>query len=258
MLNQQEKLSTGTPGVSCNFLLMSEIGSRVKNAREAKGLTLGQLAKAADGLSYQTIQDLESGKSKGSKHLVALARALGVTPEWLQTGQGEKFTRPESTHQNVQNNAFVTADPTLPSTSGGKASEGAQNHRLAILGMAEGGPDGWSLFNGDLIETVPMPANLVGVKGAYGVYVVGDSMFPRYRPGEIAHIHPYKPVTIGAYVLVQKRPKAPGEPPLAVIKELVRRSGSKITLAQLNPPRTFDLKTDEIVSIHRVVGSAEA
>lgn len=236
---------------------MSEIGIRVKKAREAKGLTLGQLATAAGGLKYQTIQDLESGKSKGSKHLVAIARALSVSPDWLQTGDGPKSGSPESTHKIEQNISFPSSRLDIASTGGGK-SEGAQHHRLSILGMAEGGPDGWSLFNGDLIETVPMPANLVGVKGAYGVYVVGDSMSPRYRPGEIAHIHPHKPLTIGAYVLVQKRPKAPGEPPLAVIKELVRRSGSKITLCQLNPPKTFELKTDEIVSIHRVVGSAEA
>lgn len=257
MLKQQEKLSTGPDSLACKFLAMSEIGIRVKKTREAKGLTLGQLATAAGGLKYQTIQDLESGKSKGSKHLVAIARALSVTADWLQTGEGTKVSSLESTHKVEQNSTSMRHESDIGSTGGGK-SEGAQHHRLAILGMAECGPDGWSLFNGDLIETVPMPANLVGVKGAYGVYIQGDSMDPRYKAGEIAHIHPHKPITIGAFVLVQKKPKAAGEPPLAVIKELVRRSGSKIVLRQLNPDKTFELKTDDIVSIHRVVGAAEA
>lgn len=235
---------------------MKTIGERVRARREELNLSQSALGKAAGGVSYQAIQQLEAGG--GTKHLVAIARALRVSADWLQTGSGEKeLTSQNSTSGAVQNDASVTSNARIAFDAPGR-SEGAQNQRLAILGMAEGGPDGWSLFNGDLIETVPMPANLVGVKGAYGVYVVGDSMSPRYRPGEIAHIHPHKPLTIGAYVLVQKRPKAPGEPPLAVIKELVRRSGSKIVLAQINPPKTFELRTDEIVSIHRVVGSAEA
>lgn len=124
--------------------------------------------------------------------------------------------------------------------------------------MAECGPDGWSLWNGDIIDTINMPANLVGVPNAYGVYVVGDSMEPRYQEGEIVHVHPGKPVTVGAYVLVQKRPPAPGEPPQAVVKRLLRRSGTKVTLEQLNPHKTIDLKPDDIVSMHRIVGSSEA
>ena len=37
-------------------------------------------------ISYQTIQQLEAGG--GTKHLVAIARALGVSAEWLQDGSG--------------------------------------------------------------------------------------------------------------------------------------------------------------------------
>ena len=92
---------------------------------------------------------------------------------------------------------------------------------------------------------------------AYAAYVVGASMEPRYHPGEVVHIHPGRPVDVGAYVLVQRRGKT-GEAPLAVIKRLAKRTASKITLEQFNPPRVFDIKTGDIVSIHRVVGSGEA
>lgn len=139
-------------------------------------------------------------------------------------------------------------------------SRGAESNNvsLKVMGMAECGPDGWSLWNGDVIETIPRPANLASVPNAYAVYISGDSMVPRYHPGELAHIHPGKPVTIGAYVLVQKKPKASGEAPQAVIKQLVKRTGSKIVLRQFNPPMTFEIKADEVVSMHRVVGSGEA
>jgi phage repressor protein C with HTH and peptisase S24 domain len=82
-------------------------------------------------------------------------------------------------------------------------------------------------------------------------------MEPRYHPGEVVHIHPGRPVDVGAYVLVQRRGKQ-GEAPLAVIKRLAKRTGAKITLEQFNPPKMFDIKSGDIVSIHRVVGSGEA
>jgi phage repressor protein C with HTH and peptisase S24 domain len=82
-------------------------------------------------------------------------------------------------------------------------------------------------------------------------------MEPRYHPGEILHVHPGRPVLPGAYVIVQKR-STDGEPPLAVVKRLVRRSGSRVILEQLNPKREMEVPASEVVSIHRVVGSSEA
>src|ERR1044071_6723408 len=124
--------------------------------------------------------------------------------------------------------------------------------------MAECGPDGWAPFNGETVQYMPRPANLIGVPDAYAVYIAGSSMEPKYSPGDIAHIHPYKPVTPGCYVLVQRKPHGPGEAPLAVIKRLVKRSGDKIILEQTSPAKTITLKADEVISMHRVVGSSEA
>ena len=137
------------------------------------------------------------------------------------------------------------------------AAPALNNDRLNVLGMAECGADGWSLWNGDIIDVTDRPANLRGVPGAYAVYIVGVSMEPRYHPGELVHIHPGKPLTIGAYVLVQRKARD-GDTPLAVIKRLVKRSGAKIVLEQFNPHKTFEIRADDIVSIHRVVGSGEA
>ena len=206
---------------------MKTAGDRVRERRQMLKLSQPQLAKKA-GITYQAIQQLEAGG--GSKHLVAIARALGVTAEWLADGMG-------------------------PAPKGG-ANPKALAEKLKVLGMAQCGPDGWSLWNGDVIDMVDRPASLAGVPNAYAVYVVGASMEPRYHPGEVVHIHPGRPVDVGAYVLVQRRGKQ-GEPPLAVIKRLAKRTASKITLEQFNPPRTFDIKAADIVSVHRVVGSGE-
>ena len=210
------------------------IGERVRERRIQLKLSQPQLAKQVGGITYQAIQQLEAGG--GTKHLVPIAKALGVTAEWLQDGGGPAPRSPLRT----------AAPPPMA------------NDRMQVLGMAECGPDGWSLWNGDVIDMIARPANLAGVPGAYAVYVVGASMEPRYHPGELVHIHPGKPLTVGAYVLVQRRPKNDGDPPLAVIKRLARRTGSKIVLEQFNPPKSFEIKSDDIVSIHRVVGSGEA
>jgi len=211
---------------------MKTVGDRVRERRLALKLSQPQLAKKAGGISYQAIQQLEAGG--GTKHLVTIARALGVSAEWLQDGSG-------------------------PTPSGRIApSRAALAEKMKVLGMAECGPDGWSLWNGDVIDMVDRPASLAGVPSAYAVYVVGASMEPRYFPGELVMIHPGKPVTLGAFVLVQRKPRHDGDPPLAVIKRLVKRTASKVTLEQFNPHKSFDIRTDDIVSIHRVVGASEA
>jgi phage repressor protein C with HTH and peptisase S24 domain len=88
--------------------------------------------------------------------------------------------------------------------------------------------------------------------------VVGDSMEPRYHSGELVYVHPGRPVDVGAYVLVQVKPKEDGDAPRAVVKRLVRRSATKVTLEQFNPKKTIELKANDILSMHRVVGSGEA
>ena len=62
------------------------LGDRVRERRRALGLSQPQLAKKVGGITYQAIQQLEGGG--GSRHLVPIARALGVTAEWLQDGVG--------------------------------------------------------------------------------------------------------------------------------------------------------------------------
>lgn len=214
----------------------------IRQKIQEQGLAMGDLSKNVLGRNHAYLQQyLERGvpaKLPEDMRLL-LAPALGVGEEDLRE-------HPRSVPKTLRPADAPTPRNTYES-----------NDRLKVLGMAECGPDGWSLWNGDVIDMVDRPANLRGVPGAYAVYVVGASMEPRYHPGELVHIHPGKPLTIGAYVLVQRRPKD-GDTPAAVIKRLIKRTGSKIVLEQFNPHKTFEIRADDIVSIHRVVGSGEA
>ena len=66
---------------------MSGVGTRIKKAREALGMTQVTLAQAV-GISQQAVMELESGRAKGTKHTAKFARALGQDPLWLETGEG--------------------------------------------------------------------------------------------------------------------------------------------------------------------------
>ncbi len=129
--------------------------------------------------------------------------------------------------------------------------------RIPVMGVGEGGGEGKSLWNGEVVDYVARPPALSGAPSGYATYVIGTSMEPRYHPGELIYVHPGKPVTAGAYVLVQLKPPAEGDPPLALIKRLVKKTATRVVLEQFNPPRQIEAAVRDVVSIHRIVGSGE-
>jgi phage repressor protein C with HTH and peptisase S24 domain len=235
---------------------MSNLAQRLQDAIERAGMTQAAVGREAskfgDPVSQQVVQHLASGRNTTSKHLLAIAKALNVDVEWLIGG---KRLAADHGGIGVKGAAMMKASHKQAASTPRLQVAGAE--RVPVLGMAECGPDGWSLWNGDVIDTIPRPSNLMGAPKAYAVYIVGDSMEPRYYSGELAHIHPGKPVTIGAFVLVQMRPEHDGDTPKAVVKRLIKRSATKLVLEQYNPAKKFELKLDDVVSIHRVVGSGE-
>src|SRR5262245_51975095 len=166
-----------------------------------------------------------------------LAALLQLTPDSLRSGGA------------AASNSFRTPLLTIPPAN--------PMDKIPVMGIAEGGDEGWSLWNGDIVDYIQRPPPLAGAPQGYATYVFGTSMEPRYHPGEIIYVHPGKPITIGSYVLVQVKAKHDGEPPGALVKRLSRRTAQKVVLEQFNPPKTFDIPVKDVVSIHRIVGSGE-
>lgn len=67
---------------------METFGSRVRWAREQRGLTQAALAKATCVLTG-AIGALEDGLRERPRDLSSLAAALRARPDWLATGQGD-------------------------------------------------------------------------------------------------------------------------------------------------------------------------
>src|SRR5580700_11315447 len=74
---------------------------------------------------------------------------------------------------------------------------------IPVYGHAVGGKDGEFILNGNQVTEVLAPASLSSVPEAYAVYVVGDSMEPRYFAGETVFINPRLPISRGAFVVAQ-------------------------------------------------------
>lgn len=251
---------------------METYGQRVRRARESVGWSQGRLAREI-GLKQPSLYAIETHQTAtSSKHTMIIARKTGVRPEWLESGVGEMLATESTENRTVMetSSSKIGEEPLShrrehdrsvkrePSAMHGiSATNDGPEHLLRVVGMAEGGPDGWNLFNGETVQFIDRPTNLRGVVGAYAVIVRGDSMHPKYDPGDIAHVNPAKRVEPGRYVLVQRLNPDDENRPFAVIKRLVRRTEKKLVLEQLNPPHRFELPTAEIVSIHRIVGSSE-
>lgn len=68
----------------------STLKDRLIYAREQKGISQEQLGKAINK-SQSAIAALETERNQGSTNIAKIAEVLGVSPMWLETGQGEMY-----------------------------------------------------------------------------------------------------------------------------------------------------------------------
>lgn len=66
---------------------VNSIGQRIKAARTTQGISQAELARRV-GVSAGTIGNHEAATRAKPRELLAIAEALGVTPEWLERGTG--------------------------------------------------------------------------------------------------------------------------------------------------------------------------
>lgn len=121
-----------------------------------------------------------------------------------------------------------------------------------IYSASQGG-DGFTIIHTDVMEYVRRPAVLEGVPEAYGVLVVGESMVPSYRPGDMALIHPRRPPTRQTDVVLYKTDPRTGDTE-STIKHLIGFTDTSWKLEQFNPAKTFSENRAKWPICHQVVG----
>ncbi len=125
---------------------------------------------------------------------------------------------------------------------------GSDGPLIPIRSAARGGGEQQMFLADGPIGHTPRPANLGGVRGAYAIYMVGDSMEPRYQQGWLLHVNPFKPPTRGRDVVVYKTGQA------VLIKQFVRWEGDALVLRQLNPDDVLRIPRAEVLECHLIVG----
>lgn len=137
------------------------IGDRIKELAADKGLIIEDFSNLID-VKYRTVQNYIGGVSlpKGD-FLIALNEKLGVSPTWLLTGIGDKFT--SSAGNDIHNDDnFIQIKRYMAEASAGHGSQ-----------VSAGEGTGHYAFNQRWLDRRGLNANSLSV-----ISVRGDSMEP--------------------------------------------------------------------------------
>ncbi|WP_042696146.1 LexA family transcriptional regulator [Azospirillum sp. B506] len=215
----------------------------MRELRQAAGLSQEKLAELA-GTSQPQINKLETGQRKMTVDwAVKLARPLGVEPATLLGLDAP--AAPPATARPAR-----PALPPLLRTAQGPQTQAASS--MPVRAAARGGVDQEMFLEDGPIDWITRPDYLKNARDPYAMYVVGDSMMPRFRPAQLLHVNPHKPPAPGAGVVVVKRNKA------VLVKEFVRRGADAVILREYRPAdREFAVPLEDLDTLHTVVGLQE-
>ncbi|PWC39879.1 LexA family transcriptional regulator [Azospirillum sp. TSO35-2] len=219
----------------------------MRELRQAAGLSQEKLAELA-GTSQPQINKLETGQRKMTVDwAVKLAQPLGVEPTALLGLDAPAVAAtPRTARKPV---------PALLRTVAAPAIDGSAASQIApmpVRAAARGGVDQEMFLEDGPIDWIARPDYLKNARDPYAMYVVGESMMPRFRPAQLLHVNPHKPPAPGAGVVVVKRNKA------VLVKEFVRRGPDAVTLREYQPAdREFAVALEDLDTLHTVVGLQE-
>ena len=209
-------------------------------ALERSGATQADLARHLRLAPSAVSRMLKGERQMKQLETVQIAGFLGVTPEEVLShavGNGVPASDSEPPRRSRgRPPACRSWGPPMAQTESRSAAAGA----AAPIRKC---------FSNDPIGYTPRPANLSGVREAYAIYMVGDSMEPRYEQSWLLHVNPFKPPTRGRDVVVYKRGN------VVLIKQFVGWEGDTLVLRQLNPPETLRIPRGEVRECHLVVGA---
>ena len=159
-----------------------------------------------------------------------LADTLGVGRPWLKENVGDKHPEPAEL---------------LPAVSTEFGPD-----EVPVYGYAAGTTDdALNLHNGAEIGRVVRHPKQAGINKAFAVYVVGESMAPRFKPGQTLYILPGRWPAAGEDVVVELDN---GD---GYVKEYRRRTQKEIICWQYNPAREWRRPLSQIRAVHSVAGT---
>jgi len=224
------------------------IHKRIKERREALDLSMQALADRVGVKAWQTIQqwEKEDGTAPKRDRLLAVAHALKTTPEYLLFGDSGPASSAQTSGSSPGGSEKLTEASALAVPL--SYSVDTKNfRRVFVVGRAQGGMPERLWTDGDFpVGATDEYAELAtSDPHAFLSPVVGDSMVPRYNPGEFALVEPGTEPELEDDVLVRL---VTGE---TMLKRLLARRGG-IRLGSYNAPETFTYQPEEITWLYYV------
>lgn len=225
------------------------VTERLKALRNRAGATMAEAAKALGYKTASGYQHYEDPTKFAGKYLPQEI-VDGLIP--LFVGRAAPGQEPV-TERNVRElGGLAPPFPPVDVEHGGSERGG---RLLPIYAAAEGGK-GHLIIDHTAIDQLPGPEDLRYARDPYGILIVGESMVPAYRPGDIAWVNPHKlPERDTDVVLYHVPPYREAE---AIIKTLISWSPREWKLRQYQPPLDFTEPTVDWPVCHRIVGKKNA
>lgn len=221
------------------------LGMNLKHFRKERGWTQQQVADWL-GINRVSVTQWEKGDAEPPlKRLKALAALYDVTIDELTSlKDASAFAEPQAQLRLPANmraaNVPVPARHALP-------------HDVPVLGTAAGShAEGAFQLDSAPIDYVRRPPGLVNARDIYALYIVGDSMEPKYSAGDLVFVHPGRPARIGDAVVVQFVRGAQSDVQ-AMVAALHKHAGTEVELQKYNPPAIISLTGCEVHAIHRIL-----
>jgi hypothetical protein len=244
------------------------VGQRLARLRARSGLSLEKLAKAAGYRGRSSVQRFF--EPAYDKHLPAdVAQQLLLAME----GKGEPPISPQEVFALTGIN-FISAERHIFTPGETVRNVVALPRDVPIYGTALGGEASFDKAGGpgrirveqatldqaEVIGYLRRPPALEGRNDVYGVFISGESMYPRFNHGEPQFVDPKRPPSIGDDVVVHLRTadEQDGERVIIVlVKRLKRRNSAFIELEQFNPPAIFRIDAARVQAVHRIIPAGE-
>lgn len=237
-----------------------EVMARIERKLDQHGMSDREASLKAVG-KPDLIRDMKRRRGlPTSERLARLATLLGTTTDWLLHG-GLEGPILDRAMLNPDGTIMSERQPALAASDVHAAWAGPASHRpVPLIGSAFGGE--WEarielteLRFSEVLDYLARPSFLQMDPDSYALEIVGESLAPRFEPGERAFVSPLSPVRIGDDVVVQLN--GVDQPPReeitrALIMRLTKRTTTHVELRQFNPDLTFRVPVDRVSAIHRV------
>lgn len=218
------------------------------HARTAAGMSQDRLSELS-GVPKGTISKLERTPAGGGIKLTRewaerLAPVLNVTAQQILFWDQELIATPTR---------VIRPSGPEPSevTKVGEGWPDVGDEWMDVRGVTVGGDDSFFYF-GDVIDQVRRPPGIRNAKNVAALNVAGESMVPRFEPGELIYVQLREPAP-GDDVVVELYPETEGDAPKSFLKRLVAKTGRRLECRQHNPAAPIEFDRGEVKNLWRVL-----